>query len=92
MVSAKEIPMSKLAASLASNIDDNPEAPQNVIVRVEGDVDTYEEQLTLHGFMIRRKLRLINGFAATAPGSRVQELANEPWVTSIEQDQQVQAL
>jgi hypothetical protein len=84
--------MSELAASLAFKINNDPEIPLNVIVRVNGDLDKCEEQLTSQGFEIRRKLALIQGFAATATGSQVQELANEPWVTFIEEDQQVQAL
>jgi hypothetical protein len=92
MVSSEEDTMSELAPNLAFKISKNPETPQHVIVRVEGDVDACEERLTSQGFEIRRTLRLIKGFAATAPGSLVQELANEPWVTSIEEDQPVQAL
>lgn len=84
--------MSELAPSLAFKISKNPEAPQQIIVRVVGDVDTCEQRLTAQGFKIRRKFSLIKGFAATASGSQVQDLANEPWVTSIEEDQPVQAL
>jgi hypothetical protein len=84
--------MTEIAPNLALKISQDPDTPQQVIVRVEGDVDACEERLALHGFEIRRKLRLIKGFAATGAGSHVQELANEPWVTSIEEDQPVRAL
>ena len=84
--------MCELAASLAYKIDGSPQSTQNVIVRVEGDLDACELRLTSHGLKIRRKLRLIKGFAATATGTSLRVLANEPWVTSIEEDQQVQAL
>jgi hypothetical protein len=84
--------MSELAPSLALKISKNPDSPQQVIVRVEGDVDACEHRLAAQGFEIRRKLGLIKGFAATASGSQVQDLADEPWVTSIEEDQPVQAL
>jgi hypothetical protein len=92
MLVTLECTVSELAASLALKIDNNPEIPQNIIVRVSGDMDECEEQLSSRGFEIRRKLALIRGFAATATGSQVQELANESWVTFIEEDLQVQAL
>jgi hypothetical protein len=84
--------MSEIAPTLALKISKDPDSPRQVIVRVEGDVDECETLLALRGFEIRRKLHLIRGFAVTGSGSLVQQLADEPWVTSIEPDQQVRAL
>jgi myo-inositol catabolism protein IolC len=84
--------LSQVSPGLLKKIQENPETPQNVIVRVDGDMDAQEQQLLSRGFQIRRKLRLIKGFAVTAPGSRVQQLSSEPWVSSIEEDQQVQTM
>lgn len=84
--------MSLLAPSLAQKIYLNPSSPQNIILRINGDMETCEEMLVSQGIEIRRILHLINGFAITAAGSTVEQLANETWVMSIEEDQQVRTL
>ncbi len=84
--------MPQLAPHLQQKIERDPHAPQNVIVRVNGDMDALQKTLEANGFQIRRKLGLIKGFAATAPGSQVRQMANQPWVTSIEEDQQVHTM
>ncbi len=92
MVAREEKHVSQISPGLLQKIRDNPGIPQDIIVRVEGDVDAYEQQLRSSGFQIRRTLRLINGFAVTASGSQVQQLAKEPWVTFIDEDQQVHTM
>ncbi len=84
--------MGQLAPGLEQKIATNPEAPFNVIVRVDGDLDARQRQLQATGFQIRRKLGLIKGFAATASGSHIRNLSAQPWVTSIDEDQQVHTL
>ncbi len=84
--------MSQIAPRLQQKIASDPNAPQNVIVRVNGDLESLQKTLEANGFHIRRKLGLIKGFAATAPGSSVKQLAGQPWVTSIEEDQQVHTM
>lgn len=84
--------MTEIPASLASMIDLDPERELQVIVRVEGDLDACEQSMYSLGVEIRRKLPLIKGLAITAPGTVVWDLADQPWVTHIEEDQQVQAL
>ncbi len=84
--------MKPIAPSLELKIARNPNAPQNVVVRVDGDLDARRKTLEERGFQVRRKLKLIRGLAATAPGASVRQLADEPWVTSIEEDQQVHTM
>ncbi len=84
--------MSQIAPGLRQKIANNPDAPQHVIVRVNGDMDALQKTLEANGFQIRRKLGLIKGFAATAPGASVNQVAAQPWVTSIEEDQQVHTM
>jgi myo-inositol catabolism protein IolC len=84
--------MTELISSLQKKIQYDPNAAQRVIIRVNGDLDDGEQKLKARGFEIRRKLKLIKGFAATAPGSSIQSLAAEPWVTHIEEDQQVHTM
>ncbi len=84
--------MSQIESGLRQKIARHPDASQNVIVRVNGDMDELQKALEANGFQIRRKLGLIKGFAATASGSSVVQVANQPWVTSIEEDQQVHTM
>ncbi len=81
--------MALIGPVLQKKIEDDPNQPQNVIVRVNGDLDTCQQRLTAAGFKIRRRLSLIKGFATIAPGASVRQLASQPWVMSIEEDQQV---
>ncbi len=84
--------MAQIGPTLSKKIQSSPQQPQNVIVRVNGDMEVSQQQLQAAGFKIRRKLGLIKGFAVTGPGQQVRELANQPWVTSIEEDQQVRTM
>ncbi len=84
--------MAHLASGLEQKIAANPDAPLNVIIRVDGDLDVRQQQLEANGFQIRRKLTLIKGLAATASGSAIRQVADQPWVTSIEEDQQVHTM
>ncbi len=84
--------MARINQDLEQKIETDPDQPQNVIVRVKGDMDASQQQLEAAGFQVRRKLRLIKGFALTGPGKNLQGLANQPWVTSIEEDQQVRTM
>ncbi len=84
--------MAQIGPSLNKKIQASPKQPQNIIVRVNGDMEVSQQQLETAGFQIRRKLSLIKGFAVTGPGQSVRDLANQPWVTSIEEDQQVHTM
>ncbi len=84
--------MAQIANNLKKKLESSPTQPHNVIVRVNGDMEVGQQQLEAAGFQIRRKLGLIKGFAVTGPGQNVQALAQQPWVTSIEEDQQVRTM
>ncbi len=84
--------MAQLGPNLQKKIANNPSAPQDVIVRGNGDMEIMQQELEAAGFQIRRRLGLIKGFAATAPGDSVRRAAGLPWVTSIEEDQQVHTM
>ncbi len=84
--------MPKLTSTLSQKIRSNPDQPQRVIIRIEGDLRDCERELNSRGFEIRRQFTLIKGFAADAAGRSIQELADADWVTSIEEDQQVHTM
>lgn len=81
--------MGQISTSLDQKVKDQPQAQVKVIIRVSDNLDAHQDQLAAAGFQIRRRLGLINGFAATALGTDVQKIALEPWVVSIEPDEAV---
>lgn len=81
--------MPHIGSSLQAKISSDPDEPCDVIVRVNGDMDESQRQLEAAGFQIRRKLGLIRAFATSGPGKKVRRLASEPWVRSIEEDQEI---
>lgn len=81
--------MGQITGSLAQKVRDDPQAEVSVIIRVRDNLDGRQEQLAAAGFEIKRRLSLINGFAATASGTDIQKVALEPWVVSVEPDEPV---
>ncbi len=81
--------MAQITPGLQKKISSNPNSSFDTIVRVGGDMDDAQDNLTQAGFQIRRKLGLIKGFAVTGQGKALSKLASQGWVTSIEEDQQV---
>ena len=84
--------MAEITTNLKKKVESSPKQPQNLIVRVNGDMEVGQQQLEAAGFQVRRKLSLIKGFAVTGPGENVRQLADQPWVSSIEEDQQVRTM
>lgn len=84
--------MSKVETTLASQATKNPKETFRVIVRVKGDLDARQAQLTEMGFSIARRLRLISGFGATATGASLQESAQQDWIVSIEPDGEMRTM
>jgi hypothetical protein len=92
LIFSAEVLMAELNDALAQKISDDPQAERYVIIRVTDDVEASADRLQARGFQIRRKLKLIRGIAATATGAQVQALAQEPWVSHIEEDAQVHTM
>ncbi len=65
---------------------------KHAIVRVLGPLDVARERLRSRGVEIRRELKLIRGFAVSAPARVLDALTKESWVTSVEPDREVRAL
>lgn len=77
---------------LEEQICAEPQQTFNVIVRVDGDLQTRESALEAEGFNIRRRFRLISGFAASAKGADIQKVSEADWVVSVEPDQEVRIM
>jgi len=66
--------------------------PVNLIVHTHGPAESKKEQVETFGFEVRRVLRLVNCLAVTGPASAGLTLAEQDWVTRIEEDREVQTL
>ncbi len=84
--------MARISSLLEDKISDDPDQPLNVIIRVSGDLSERLDALEEQGFHLRRRLSLIKGLAGTATGSAIRKFATQPWVMSIEEDQQVRTM
>ena len=84
--------MAKIDETLAQQVKANPKDCLPLIVCVEGDMKAREEQLEALGFIVKRSLRLVHGFAATGDGAAIQKAAGEDWIVSIERDAEVRTM
>ncbi len=84
--------MPQVDPELEQQAEIHPEETFHVIVRVDGDLDVRQEQLEADGFTIKRRLRLIRGFAASATGQSVRQVMQETWIVAIEPDRQVHTM
>lgn len=62
------------------------DTPVDAIVRVADDPEARAADLQRAGVVIRRTLRLVRGFAVRGPARVLYDLAEEPWVVSVEPD------
>jgi len=81
--------MPQVDPDLEKQVESNPDETFHLIVRVDGDLDLRQGQLEADGFTIKRRLRLIRGFAAAARGCDVLMVMQETWVVAIEEDRPV---
>lgn len=84
--------MATLEPTLASQTKARPKEVYRVIVRVQGELDERQAQLESLGFTVSRKLKLIRGFSASAPGTCIKRAQRNDWIISIEPDAQVRTM
>jgi hypothetical protein len=84
--------MSHIDPELVSLAETHPDDLFAVIVRVEGDLDTRQDQLEEIGLLVTRRLRLIQGFAARGRGKNIQAATEQDWVISIEIDSELRTM
>lgn len=83
--------MSKIDTSWEQTLRENPDIDVDAVVRTI-DVDAAESgDWEAWGLQLRHTYRLVPGAAVTGPAQALLELAQEPWVTHIEPDQEVRA-
>lgn len=81
-----------LPPDLRRELEQAPDSPVRVIVRVADRLETRQEAVEQLGLRVLRVLRLTSAMAVEGPGSAVLRLAAEPWVRSIERDRPVHTM
>jgi hypothetical protein len=80
---------SRIAARLARRWRADPRAQIRAIVRTVADLDESALILEQRGLKVTRRYHLLPALAVSGPAERILALAEEDWITSIEEDQQV---
>ena len=80
---------SRIAARLARRWRATPEAEVRAIVRTVADLDEATTILEQRGIKVTRRYRLLPAVAVSGMARDILTLANENWVTSVEEDSQV---
>lgn len=86
------LPMPNVDSTLLQEAKVKPQDIFRVIVRVQGDLDARQGQLEAVGFIIIRRLRLVNGYSASASGAAIHRVIDEEWIISVERDVQVHTM
>lgn len=80
---------SRIAARLARRWRASPQAQVRAIVRTVADLEETATILEQRGLKVTRRYHLLPALAVLGSAQDVLSLANEDWITSIEEDQQV---
>ncbi len=84
--------MVALDDDLRTKLEQDPKAIVSLIVRTQQNRDQDLESLRARGLTIRHTYSLISAVAIQGPASAALALTREPWIVSIEEDQEVHAL
>jgi hypothetical protein len=82
---------SRIAARLARKWRSNPQATVRAVVHTLADPNEAEALLTERGLTVEHRYKLIPALAVSGKAQDALDLAQEDWITSIEEDQQVHA-
>ena len=82
---------SRIAARLARRWRSSTQIPVRAIIRTVADLDEAATILEQRGLTVTRRYSLLPALAVSGSAETVLALADEDWITSIEEDQQVHA-
>jgi hypothetical protein len=84
--------MSKISPDLASRFRAQPDATVHLIVRLADSPADAVDRIRARGLTVRRQFSLIRALAITGPAGVCLSLLDEPWVTRIEEDQEIRTM
>lgn len=79
----------KLPENLRQQIDKNPQAPVDLILRVSEAGDSQQQAIEQAGFRVRHRTMLVPMFAVSGPGQSIFALLDRPWLVAVEPDRPV---
>ncbi len=82
----------KADEALVRRLKSFPEREFDLLLRVSPDARDAAAEVGKRGLEVRRRYRLIDALAVRASGKEALRLMEEPWVVSVEEDRDVQAL
>ncbi len=82
----------KIAPKFAAGLRRTPQATVAAIVRVSIAPDEAAARLAERGATVRRVVRLVPAVVVQMPAADCLALANETWVSSVEEDKAVHTL
>ncbi len=84
--------MATIASDLKAKLQNAPDMHVRLILRCKDDPTRYVESIEARGLTVRHVYTLMNGIAIEGTASAALQLADEPWVTSIEEDRPVHTM
>ncbi len=81
----------KVDSRLLEQWRQRPDQPFRLILRVSAALDQADNWLKARGIQVRRRCKLIQGFAIESTGAQAMGLLEEPWAVSCELDAEVRA-
>lgn len=81
--------MAKVTSEIQELMRSKSKEPVALIVRVRDDLEQRATECRTLGFEVKRKLTLVQGLALRGPGTKIEVLAAQKWVVSIERDRPV---
>jgi len=85
----QEVTMDKIESAFRRKLQEQPQRTVRLIVRVKGDLAPATARLAGLNATVLRSFQLINAVAISSSAQTALDLANEPWVQTIEEDRQV---
>ncbi len=84
--------MATIPPALKAKVQNAPHATVDLIVRLADDPGKHVDELQSLGWTVRRTFSLTPSVAIQGPASACLALANQPWVTAIEEDKSVHTM
>jgi hypothetical protein len=81
-----------LDSELKTQLEQNPDAVVNLIVRLKDSPETCLDEIKARGLTVRYTYSLISAVAIQGTASACLSLASEPWVLAIEPDRTVHTM
>ena len=84
--------MTRIDAALAAALEQDPDAPRDLLVRVARADKEAEMALETLGLVVRRRFRLVSSYAVRGPGGAALKLLDFNWVQRVEEDRPVHTM